>query len=70
MMNVLLYPTNYGFNFGTWFVCDPQRAREAMACFSDSFLSFRDCLDGAANTLLVSGLKRGRRTLGTVDRYH
>ncbi len=53
-----LYPTNYGFNFGTWFVYDPQRRKGGDGMFfPDSFLSFRDCLDGAANTLLVSEVK-------------
>lgn len=53
-----LYPTNYGFNFGTWFVYDPQTRRGGDGMFfPDSFLSFRDCLDGAANTLLISEVK-------------
>jgi len=53
-----LYPTNYGFNFGTWFVYDPQRRKGGDGMFHpNAFLSFRDCLDGAANTLLVSEVK-------------
>lgn len=53
-----LYPTNYGFNFGTWYVYDPKTKKGGDGMFyPDSFLSFRDCLDGAANTLLVSEVK-------------
>ncbi len=53
-----LYPTNYGFNFGTWFVYNPQTRKGGNGMFfPDSFLGFRDCLDGASNTLLVSEVK-------------
>jgi prepilin-type N-terminal cleavage/methylation domain-containing protein len=53
-----LYPTNYGFNFGTWFVYDPKSRKGGDGMFyPDSFLSFRDCLDGASNTLLISEVK-------------
>ena len=53
-----LYPTTYGFNLGSWFVYDPQRKRGGSGMFfPDSFLSFRDCLDGSSNTLLISEVK-------------
>jgi prepilin-type N-terminal cleavage/methylation domain-containing protein len=53
-----LYPTSYGFNFGTWYVYDPTTRRGGDGMFyPNSFLSFRDCLDGASNTLLVSEVK-------------
>ncbi|MBL8851528.1 MAG: DUF1559 domain-containing protein, partial [Planctomycetaceae bacterium] len=46
-----LYPTNYGFNFGTWFVFDPvtRRGGDGMF-FPNSRLSFRDSIDGTSNT--------------------
>ena len=53
-----LYPTTYGFNFGTWFVFDPQTSRGGDGMFfPNAFLRFRDCLDGTSNTLLVSEVK-------------
>jgi prepilin-type N-terminal cleavage/methylation domain-containing protein len=53
-----LYPTNYGFNFGTWFVYNPttQKGGDGMF-YPNTFLRFRDCLDGTANTLLLSEVK-------------
>ena len=53
-----LYPTNYGFNFGTWYVYDPttQRGGDGMF-FPNSFLRFRDCLDGTSTTLLAAEVK-------------
>ncbi|MEM9645076.1 MAG: DUF1559 domain-containing protein [Planctomycetota bacterium] len=53
-----LYPTTYGFNFGRWFVYDPETRKGGDGMFyPNSFLSFRDCLDGTTNTLLVSEVK-------------
>ena len=53
-----LYPTNYGFNFGTWFVFDPATQRGGDGMFHpNNFFSFRDCLDGTSNTLLVAEVK-------------
>lgn len=55
-----LYPTNYGFNFGTWFVFDPDTTAAGHARGSDgmfypnSFLGFRDCFDGTSSTLLAA----------------
>jgi prepilin-type N-terminal cleavage/methylation domain-containing protein len=53
-----LYPTNYGFNFGQWFVYDPKTRRGGDGMFQpNAFLSFRDCLDGASHTLLAAEVK-------------
>lgn len=53
-----LYPTTYGFNFGRWYVYDPSTRRGGEGMFyPNSFLSFRDCLDGSTNTLLVAEVK-------------
>jgi prepilin-type N-terminal cleavage/methylation domain-containing protein len=53
-----LYPTNYGFNFGTWFVFDPQTRKSGDGMFfPNSFLRFRDCLDGTSTTLLAAEVK-------------
>ena len=53
-----LYPTNYGFNFGRWFVFDPatQEGGDGMF-FPNRFLDFRDCLDGTSHTLLTAEVK-------------
>lgn len=53
-----LYPTCYGFNFGRWFVFNPQTRQGGDGMFyPNSFLSFRDCLDGTSSTLLVAEVK-------------
>ncbi|WP_197169002.1 DUF1559 family PulG-like putative transporter [Novipirellula galeiformis] len=53
-----LYPTSYGFNFGTWFVFDPRSQQGGDGMFyPNSFLRFRDCLDGTSETLLVAEVK-------------
>ncbi len=53
-----LYPTNYGFNFGRWFVFDPASRRGGDGMFyPNSFLSFRDCLDGTSQTLFAAEVK-------------
>lgn len=50
-----LYPTNYGFNFGTWFVFDPQSRQGGDGMFfPNKFMRFRDCLDGTSRTFLAS----------------
>ncbi|HID22371.1 MAG TPA: DUF1559 domain-containing protein, partial [Planctomycetaceae bacterium] len=55
---VTLYPTTYGFNFGTWFVFDPGTGRGGDgAFFPNSRLAFRDFLDGTSNTLMASEVK-------------
>jgi len=54
----LLYPTNYGFNFGTWFVYNPTTAQGGDGMFfPNSFLRYRDCLDGTSSTLLAAEVK-------------
>jgi prepilin-type N-terminal cleavage/methylation domain-containing protein len=53
-----LYPTTYGFNFGQWFVFNPANRKGGDGMFyPNSFLSFRDCLDGTSQTLLVGEVK-------------
>lgn len=53
-----LSPTNYGFNFGRWFVFDPTSRKGGDGMFyPNSFLSFRDCLDGTSQTLLAAEVK-------------
>ena len=53
-----LAPTNYGFNFGTWFVFDPTTGKGGDGMFfPNSFLRFRDCLDGTSTTLLAGEVK-------------
>lgn len=57
-MRPTLYPTNYGFNLGRWFVYDPGTRKGGEGMFyPDSFLRFRDCLDGLSNTLLTAEVK-------------
>lgn len=54
----LLYPTTYGFNFGTWFVFSPTTRQGGDGLFyPNASLSFRDVVDGTSNTLLVSEVK-------------
>ncbi|MFK8115642.1 MAG: DUF1559 domain-containing protein [Rubripirellula sp.] len=59
-----LFPTSYGFNFGTWYVYDPQSniGGDGMF-FPNSFLRFRDCLDGTTSTLLTSEVKAWNKYL-------
>ncbi|MCA9178490.1 MAG: DUF1559 domain-containing protein [Planctomycetales bacterium] len=53
-----LYPTSYGFNFGRWFVFNPANQEGGDGMFyPNSFLQFRDCLDGTSNTLLTADVK-------------
>ncbi len=55
---VTLYATNYGFNFGPWFVFDPATGRGGRgAFFPNASLTFADFLDGTSNTLLISEVK-------------
>jgi len=55
---VSLYPTTYGFNYGTWFVFDPQtRAGGNGAFFPNSYLRMARISDGASNTLLAAEVK-------------
>jgi len=53
-----LFPTNYGFNFGRWFVFDPSTEKGGDGMFfPNRFLDFRDCLDGTSHTLLTAEVK-------------
>ena len=54
----LLYPTTYGFNFGTWYVYDPTTNKGGDGMFfPNSFLRYRDCLDGTSQTPLAAEVK-------------
>lgn len=53
-----LFPTSYGFNFGTWYVYNPTSYRRGDGMFfPNSFLKFRDCLDGTSTTLMAAEVK-------------
>ena len=53
-----LYPTSYGFNFGTWFVYDPVSRRGGDGVFyPNSNLSFGQIGDGLSNTILASEVR-------------
>lgn len=55
---VKLWPTSYGFNYGTWFVFDPASRQGGNGLFHpNSSLSFRDATDGSSNTLLAAEVK-------------
>jgi prepilin-type processing-associated H-X9-DG protein len=54
----LVYPQNYGFNFGTWLVYDPQTADPGDGPFYvNSRVRTSDVRDGTSNTLCVSEVK-------------
>lgn len=53
-----LYPTNYGFNLGTWFVFNPQtNASGDGVFFPNSHLRLAEITDGTSNTLLAAEVK-------------
>ena len=55
---VTLYPTNYGFNFGTWFVYDPVTGRGGDGVFyPNAKLKLAAITDGTSNTLLTAEVK-------------
>lgn len=55
---VILYPTTYGFNYGTWFVFDPSNGQGGNGLFyPNAKLSFQHATDGSSNTLLASEVK-------------
>lgn len=55
---VKLWPTSYGFNYGTWFVFNPSTRQGGNGLFyPNSKLSFRDATDGSSNTLLAAEVK-------------
>lgn len=54
----ILYPTTYGFNFGTWFVFDPTNGRTGDGVFAPNrTLGYADIIDGASNTMLAAEVK-------------
>lgn len=53
-----LYATTYGFNFGTWFVYDPESRRGGNGLFyPDSNLRLARVTDGTSKTLLAAEVK-------------
>lgn len=53
-----LWPTNYGFNFGTWFVFDPTTREVGDGVFyPNSNLRLAKITDGTSKTLLVAEVK-------------
>lgn len=53
-----LYPTNYGFNLGTWLVINPTTRRGGDGVFfPNSFLRIAECVDGTSNTLFASEVR-------------
>ncbi len=53
-----LWPTTYGFNFGTWFVYDPKVRRGGDGMFfPNSHLRMSAVLDGTSNTMLTAEVK-------------
>jgi prepilin-type N-terminal cleavage/methylation domain-containing protein len=53
-----LFGTSYGFNYGTWFVFDPETGRRGDGAFApNAFMKFRDILDGQSNTLMAADVK-------------
>ncbi|MEP3481732.1 MAG: DUF1559 domain-containing protein [Fuerstiella sp.] len=54
----ILFPTSYGFNFGSWFVYNPRDGQGGDgAFFPNSKLRMASFLDGTSNTLLTSEVK-------------
>ena len=55
---VTLYPTNYGFSFGTWFVYDPNTGEGGDgAFFPNASLGMRDFRDGSSSTLMAAEVR-------------
>ncbi|MBI1904436.1 MAG: DUF1559 domain-containing protein [Planctomycetia bacterium] len=53
-----LYATNYGFNYGTWFVFDPATGRGGDGLFfPNSQVTLGSVIDGTSNTLLSAEVK-------------
>ena len=53
-----LCPTTYGFNYGTWFVYDPNTGAGGDGLFyPNASLSFASVVDGTSNTLMASEVK-------------
>jgi prepilin-type N-terminal cleavage/methylation domain-containing protein len=55
---VTLFPTSYGFNFGTWFIYDPKTGQGGDGVFfPNSFLKLSSLHDGLSNTILCSEVR-------------
>ncbi len=55
---VTLYPTNYGFSFGTWFIFDPATGQGGDGAFyPNAGLGLSQFTDGTSNTLLAAEVK-------------
>ena len=55
---VILFPTCYGFNYGTWFVFDPTTGRKGDGVIApNANFQFRDITDGTSQTLLGAEVK-------------
>ena len=55
---VFLFPTTYGFNYGTWFVFDPRTGKGGDgAIHPNARLRMRDFRDGTTTTLLAAEVK-------------
>jgi len=53
-----LFPTTYGFNFGTWLIYNPITRQMGDGAFGpNSKIGFRDFIDGTSNTLMLSEVK-------------
>ena len=53
-----LFPCNYGFNYGPWFVFDPTTFRKGNGVFfPNSFLRIAAITDGTTSTLMISEVK-------------
>ena len=53
-----IFPNNYGFNYGPWFVFNPvTQQRGSGVFFPNSFLKIAAISDGTTNTLLTSEVK-------------
>ncbi len=54
----LLYPTTYGFNYGTWFVFNPLNGQSGDGAFyPNSKVKMASFSDGTSNTLMASEVK-------------
>ena len=52
---IFLYPTSYGFNFGTWFIYNPVTNQGGDGLFyPNAKIGFESATDGTSNTLMVS----------------
>jgi hypothetical protein len=65
---VYLYCTNYGFNFGTWFVYDPVTGQGGNGLFyPNSRIRMASIRDGSTNTLLASEVRSWQAYTGAVS---